>query len=1044
MLKRAGSHALHLLVEALLGALAIAAVAACVLAWRLAQGPIDITPLLRRWPAMLSTEAGHLAVGRASLAWEGFDATDQPLDIRLNGVDFQSADGRLTAGVGQARISLAVAQLLLGRAVPRTILIDGARARLVLPPSTHGPAAPPPPPADVLRGLFARDRPFTAPPWFAQLRHLAISDAAFTLHDASLGPDIAITQARLEIGRPPDRGASGQARLTLADGGVQTSLTADATAQADGTRLTIATTPVSPAALGRVVPGLAPVAGVDLPVALTLQAAFGPALNLVSAQLKVEAGAGTLQAGRGSVALRHIEADLSARPAELRLDRLRVDFAQPAGLTAPAPVLTASASATAAAGRVHAAFGIKIDQVAMADLGRYWPAGTGGGARPWLVQNVTAGRAHDAHIDGALDIPADFSDPQVTALSGGLVADDVTLFWLRPIPGLTHVRARVTVQSPDALLVTMEAGGQDRLRLTPGSSIRITKLEEKHQFGDIDASLSGPLPDALALLNNPRLNLLARSKMDMTDPSGEVEAHLTLHVPLEDRVTMDQIPIAATAHLARVHLGGVAGGYNLDDGDLTLHVTDDGLSMQGRAALAGIPAQLALGMDFRAGPPDQVLQHATADGTATPDQLARAGLPPAAVHVLTGGTTNLRVAYDGRRDDSATLQLNADLARAAIATPFGWSKPSGQAANADARILLDHGHLAGIDRLRADGPGLSIVSRAQVTAGRPSTLLLEHLDIGGTRAHGRIGFPVPGRDSYSVVLNGPLLDLSAYLARPASTQPASSSPPPGQDDAVGPPWSVSLGFDRLQLARAKTLSPFTLDAASNGRHIVHARLDAGAPGELSASITPNPQGRHLGIQAADAGLVLRALGVADNLRGGRLDLDANYRDSLPAAPLSGTATLTQFNLLAAPAIGRLLQAMTLYGLADVLRGPGLRFAKLVAPFTWQRRVLTLANARAFSPSLGLTAQGDIDLARHAASITGTVVPAYFFNQLLGDLPIVGRVFSPEKGGGVFAARYSVRGPLSDPKVGVNPLSALTPGILREAFGLLKPRETQSK
>jgi hypothetical protein len=36
---------------------------------------------------------------------------------------------------------------------------------------------------------------------------------------------------------------------------------------------------------------------------------------------------------------------------------------------------------------------------------------------------------------------------------------------------------------------------------------------------------------------------------------------------------------------------------------------------------------------------------------------------------------------------------------------------------------------------------------------------------------------------------------------------------------------------------------------------------------------------------------------------------------------------------------------------------------------------------------------------------------------------------------VFAARYALKGPLEDPSVSVNPLSALTPGFLREIFGL---------
>jgi hypothetical protein len=33
-----------------------------------------------------------------------------------------------------------------------------------------------------------------------------------------------------------------------------------------------------------------------------------------------------------------------------------------------------------------------------------------------------------------------------------------------------------------------------------------------------------------------------------------------------------------------------------------------------------------------------------------------------------------------------------------------------------------------------------------------------------------------------------------------------------------------------------------------------------------------------------------------------------------------------------------------------------------------------------------------------AAITGTIVPAYFFNAMPGRLPVVGKLFSPEKGG----------------------------------------------
>ena len=131
-------------------------------------------------------------------------------------------------------------------------------------------------------------------------------------------------------------------------------------------------------------------------------------------------------------------------------------------------------------------------------------------------------------------------------------------------------------------------------------------------------------------------------------------------------------------------------------------------------------------------------------------------------------------------------------------------------------------------------------------------------------------------------------------------------------------------------------------------------------------------------------------------------------------PLSGTAEITDFRVRDPNGLGRLLQAMTLYGLVQAASGPGLGFTRLTAPFRLTDDALDLGESRAFSPSLGLTAKGHIDLRRNIADIQGTIVPAYFFNSLLGNVPIIGKLFSPESGGGVFAASYTVRGPLDDP------------------------------
>jgi uncharacterized protein YhdP len=729
------------------------------------------------------------------------------------------------------------------------------------------------------------------------------------------------------------------------------------------------------------------------------------------------------------------------------LQSARIAFAAAAGKQSP-PVLTAKATATLLAGKVHATFSLDVPGMELGDLADYWPPEIGHGSRTWLVQNIVGGHAREAHVEGVLETPADFSDVQLTALSGGLNGDDITLYWLKPIPPLTHARVRLTVEGPDSLHIAIDGADQGQLRALPGSTMDITKLQEKHQFGDIDIRIAGPLEGALAVLNHPRLKLLARSGLDFTGASGEAQARMLVHLPLEDKVTMDDIRISATSTLTGVHLGKIAADRDLNDARLTLKVTNDGLALSGHGAYAGIPTDLSLAMDFTNGPPGQVLQHVAAHGTASPADLAKAGLPDTVTKIFSGGTTAIGVDYASLRNHSATLQLNLDLKDAGLQTPFGWQKAAGPAASAGARLQWDHGQLVSIDNLQAEGPGLLIASHARMEAEHAHALVLDRLELGQTRAHGQIDFPAKPADALTVTLSGAMLDLSSYLKEPqaerANSIPDKPQEPAREPEKRGQPWSANLDFAQVALAKGKILAPLKLDAASDGLYISHAAIDAGAPGEFTLRIVPGAGRRTLSVTSTDAGVFLRAIGVADNIDGGKLNLDGVFADTLPGDPLTGNATLDNFNLEQAPAIGRLLQGMTLYGLADVLRGPGLHFSRLIAPFRWQRRVLTLKSARAFSPSLGLTAQGDIDLATRTADVKGTVVPAYFFNQLLGDLPLVGRIFSPEKGGGVFAARYSVTGKLSDPKVGVNPLSALTPGFLREVFGLLSPKPGAAK
>jgi uncharacterized protein YhdP len=191
----------------------------------------------------------------------------------------------------------------------------------------------------------------------------------------------------------------------------------------------------------------------------------------------------------------------------------------------------------------------------------------------------------------------------------------------------------------------------------------------------------------------------------------------------------------------------------------------------------------------------------------------------------------------------------------------------------------------------------------------------------------------------------------------------------------------------------------------------------------------------LSITSTDAGAALRAFDIMDNVKGGTLTVTGEADDAAPERPLTGKAEISDFRLMRASILARLLTMATLTGFVDVLTGEGFQFNRFESDFTKTEGRLDIELARAHGPSIGLTATGYVDFDKHNVDMKGTVVPAYALNGILNDIPIIGFVLTGGEGEGMFAVIYHATGPLEQPEISVNPLSALTPGFLRGVFDI---------
>jgi len=191
-------------------------------------------------------------------------------------------------------------------------------------------------------------------------------------------------------------------------------------------------------------------------------------------------------------------------------------------------------------------------------------------------------------------------------------------------------------------------------------------------------------------------------------------------------------------------------------------------------------------------------------------------------------------------------------------------------------------------------------------------------------------------------------------------------------------------------------------------------------------------GRRLVFQSDDLGAAMKLLDIGDNVVGGRITVTGQMTDSGGKRTLRGHIEGEDYSVVRAPIMARLLALPSLTGVASTLAGSGLPFMTLRGDFAYGGGRITLDRLLAYGESLGITANGWIDVDNDRVELQGTVAPAYALNGIIGNVPIIG----PLLGGGsqgLLAANYRVSGSSADPDVTVNPLSALAPGILRQLF-----------
>ncbi|WP_413205455.1 AsmA-like C-terminal domain-containing protein [Rhodospirillum sp. A1_3_36] len=1066
-----------------IGSVALLVLAACAfLAWRLEQGPLFLDFLTPQIEDALN-RAGlpvHLRVGGTEVTWAGWE---RALDVRAIDVSLETPDGAMISEVPEISISVSGASLIKGELIVHSLEIlrpsltlvrlpdgrvsfggDPVPLPLALPGiepksgASSEPEAPSPslssPSEDILDLVVTLD-------WIAEVlsqqtggtvAEVRLTDASVTVEDMVLG-------ARLLFPRVNAMLSSRGTRLTMTMGAhlalpearprFDIALTHErgaAEAQA-----ILSFSGLDPRQVAKVVPGMSDNGMIDASLSgrvtgtLDLAALTGEdprqgvkgldfELTARDAYLTLPAAARTTYHMAEVVLAGHAGAALS----DVSLDQLSIDLGD--------AVIEGSAEGHGLFGAPSLRMTTSLVGLNVEDLKRYWPRDVADGAREWIAQNLSEGTIQQA--DFQFDFQgASLSDLDIKGMRGYALVDDMAVDYRAPLPPLDHVTGEITF-GLDGIGIDVEAGrirGYEDLEVVSGS-VNFVDFSKPVQRAEIMVKAAGSLASVLAVIDHDPLNYARVVGIEPAKAIGSVTTDLAFDFPLLKDLSFEQVDVTVAAQLQDAGLADLVFGHDLEKGRLTLNLTKAGMDVSGTALVSKVPAALTWRENFADADFQSKYQVKTTldDAQRAVFDLDTALFQPP---YMTGpaGVDLVYTRYSGGRDE---LTATLDLAGVAMALDLmDWSKPAGVPGQAKLKGYFSKTDAA-IDFTADVDPGLKAVGtvRLDPKTGAAERLALSTLSMDKSWVKGEMVFG--GAQGVEVRVDDGVLDLRPMLKRRKKDKEARLAGDPAvsesRDNDSMPPLILDMTLREVWLGDTTVLENLVgrMDRdAVLWRHIfVDTGLRDGPP--LALRLGPaleGREGREFSLTAGDAGSLLRAVGALDTIDGGALAVSGRLDDQGTA---TGQAVVSSFHLKDAPVLAQVLSFAGLTGILDVLGGNGISFTEFNMPFVYTDPALHFTDARAYGNALGLTASGVLNLDTMNVDMEGTLVPAYAINSLLGHIPVLGDIILGGKGQGLFGVNYSVRGSIEDPRILVNPLSALTPGFLRGIFGIFdRPEQT---
>lgn len=660
----------------------------------------------------------------------------------------------------------------------------------------------------------------------------------------------------------------------------------------------------------------------------------------------------------------------------------------------------------------------RMDGLAPDRLLQLWPVSLEGNVRKWIVENVR--KADLKNIQLAVR-----SKPKHRAdVFLGFDFEELETQFVKDVPPIEHATGHASlydgrfVITADTGYVTAAQGG--RIDIS-GTSFLIPDVRIKRGPAQALLRTSSTITAALSLLDEKPFRFLQKAGQPVTLADGRAKLAGTLDFLLKPKLTPEEVAFDVTGQLTDVRSETLAEGRVLAAAELKVHAKSGSLEIGGSGRIGQVP--------FQGRWMSRLGKEAQGKSTITgwvelSERFAdefRIGLPKGSI----SGAGRATIAIDFERGTPGQFQLSSDLEGVGLSLrQLNWSLGQGTPGRLEVSGKL--GQPPEIDRVLLDAAGLKAEGSVQLHDDGH----LNRASFANVRAGSWLNAPVElvGRGAGAtpaIVVAGGTIDMR-------QTSVGGGLPGSAAQQAQGGP--VTLALDRLQISEGISLTDFRADLnmANGVDGTFSGRVNGGSA--VTGRVVPQKGRSAFRIRSNDAGGVMRSAGLLKSARSGDMELILTPAEK--PGTFNGSLTAQRLRLKDAPALAALLNAMSVIGLLEQMAGDGIHFNAVEARFRLTPNRVTLFSSSAVGASMGISMDGYYYMQNGQMDLQGVVSPLYVVNA-------VGGLFT-RRGEGLIGFNYKLTGTAQQPRVSVNPLSALTPGMFRELFRRSPPvdRERQ--